>query len=106
MSKIILATSLIFFLGPLSANSGNWCKVVYNKDTTEGNLESQISKCRNSDNMFLAINSRFSNAGHLLNSMIAENCDLNREVIVTQPRPGDPYFTGVSEYRSHKLREN
>ena len=107
MSKIILTTLLIFFFFvPLGVKSGNWCKVVYIKDTTEGNLESQISKCRNSDNMFLAIDSRFSNAGHLLNSMIAENCDLNREVITTQPRPGDPYFTGVCEYRSHKLREN
>ena len=107
MRKIILIIPLIlFFFIPVSVKSGNWCKVVYNKDTSDGSLEAQLSKCRNSDNMFLAINSGYSNAGHLLNSMIAENCDLNREVITTQPRPGDPYFTSVCEYRSHKLREN
>ncbi len=94
----------LFCYIPFNAKSGNWCKVVYNKDTTEGNLQNQLSKCKNSDNMFLAINSGFSNAGHLLNSMIAQNCDLNREVVITQPRTGDPYFTGVCEYRRHNLR--
>ena len=104
MSKIILATSLIFFLVPLSANSGNWCKVVYSQKTSDGQLKKQFSKCKNSDNLFIAIDSSFLNAGHLLNSMIAENCDLRREVISTLPRKSDPYFTAVCEFRRNLLR--
>ena len=107
MSKIFFILLFIIYLnGPFEAKSRNWCKIVYNKDTSEGNLQSQLSKCKNSDNMFLAINSGFANAGHLLNSIIAEKCDLSRTVITTQPRSGDPYFTCVCEYRSHNLRLN
>ncbi|MEE2695269.1 MAG: hypothetical protein VX976_02805 [Pseudomonadota bacterium] len=71
---------------------------------TEGQLEAQISKCKNSDNFFLAIHTSYQNAGHLLNSLIAENCDVRREIISTEPRKGDPYFSAVCEYRRHKIR--
>ena len=54
-------------------------------------------------NLFIAIHSGFQNAGHLLNSMIAENCDMRRNVLSTQPRSDDPYFTAVCEFRKHLL---
>ncbi|MFL2660876.1 MAG: hypothetical protein ACJ0G4_02900 [Alphaproteobacteria bacterium] len=105
MRKLFLTILVtLFFCIPFNVRPGNWCKVIYNKDTSEGNLQNQLSKCKNSDNMFLAINSGFANAGHLLNSMVAENCDLNRKVIITKPRSGDPYFTSVCEFRRHNLR--
>ena len=86
------------------ALTASWCKVIYDKETSSGNLNSQISKCKNSDNMFIAIHSDFFNAGHLLNSLIAENCDLRKNIIPTKPRTGDPYFTSVCEHRKHVLR--
>ena len=42
--------------------------------------------------------------GGNLNSMIAENCDIRRNVLSTQPRSDDPYFTAVCEFRKHLLR--
>ena len=103
--KIILF-ALIFFIGFNFNNvrSANWCKIVYNQNTSEGMIKEDLAKCRNSDNLFVAIHSGFQNAGHLLNSMIAENCDIRRNVISTQPRSGDPYFTAVCEFRRHLLR--
>ena len=86
------------------AYAANWCKVIYDKQMTEGQLQTQISKCKNSDNFFLAIHTSYQNAGHLLNSLIAENCDVRREIISTEPRKGDPYFSAVCEYRRHKIR--
>lgn len=84
--------------------AGNWCKVVYSQKTSEGQLKSQLSKCKNSDNIFIAIDSGFLNSGNLLNSMIAENCDLRRKVITSFPRKSDPYFTAVCEFRRNSLR--
>ena len=85
-------------------SSAHWCKVIYNQGTTDGQISKQISSCKNSDNLFIAIHSGFQNAGHLLNSMIAENCDIKRNIISTIPRNGDPYFTAVCEFRRHILR--
>ncbi len=98
----LLIIVLIVKISELSAAS--WCKVIYNQETSDGQLKSQMSKCKNSDNLFLAIHSGFYNAGHLLNSMIAENCDLRRNILSIYPRQGDPYFTAVCEYRLHSLR--
>jgi len=104
----ILFLKLILFVIFLNINnqvsSAGWCKVIYNQETSEGKLESQLSKCKNSDNLFLAIHSGFFNAGHLMNSMIAENCDIRRNILITKPRQSDPYFTAVCEYRVHSLR--
>ena len=103
--KIILF--LVFsFLGSYSINtfSAHWCKVVYNQNTSDGKIKEDLAKCKNSDNLFIAIHSGFQNAGHLLNSMIAENCDIRRNVLSTQPRSDDPYFTAVCEFRKHLLR--
>ena len=103
--KIILF--LVFsFLGSYSSNtfSAHWCKVVYNQNTSDGKIKEDLAKCKNSDNLFIAIHSGFQNAGHLLNSMIAENCDIRRNVLSTQPRSDDPYFTAVCEFRKHSLR--
>lgn len=103
--KIILF--LVFlFLGSYSNKtfSAHWCKVVYNQNTSDGKIMEDLAKCKNSDNLFIAIHSGFQNAGHLLNSMIAENCDIRRNVLSTQPRSNDPYFTAVCEFRNHLLR--
>ena len=97
---------VLFFLGSYSTNtfSANWCKVVYNQNTSDGKIKEELAKCKNSDNLFIAIHSGFQNAGHLLNSMIAENCDIRRNVLSTEPRSGDPYFSAVCEFRKHLLR--
>ena len=87
-----------------TVHSANWCKVIYNQNISEGEIKEKLAKCKISDNIFIAIHSSFQNAGHLLNSMIAENCDIRRNVLSTQPRSGDPYFTAVCEFRRHLLR--
>ena len=71
---------------------------------TDGELMAQLSKCKNSDNVFIAIHTSFQNSGHLLNSLVAEYCDMRRNIISTNPRNGDPYFTVVCEFRRHILR--
>ena len=103
--KIILFL-VFFFLGSYSNKtfSAHWCKVVYNQNTSDGKIKEDLAKCKNSDNLFIAIHSGFQNAGHLVNSMIAENCDIRRNVLSTQPRSDDPYFTAVCEFRKHLLR--
>ena len=47
--KIILFT--FFSLGSSESIAGNWCKAIYTKDISEGDFQTQISKC-NSDNFF------------------------------------------------------
>ena len=88
--KILISSFLIFFSEHVDAKS--WCKAIYNQNILPGELQKQINKCRNSDNFFLAIHSSYKNAGHLLNSMVAEYCDLNRRLLRTEPREGDPFF--------------
>ena len=100
--KILIVFIIFFNSNILSAAS--WCKVVYTQEISDGELKNQLSKCKTSDNLFLAIHAGFLNAGHLLNSMVAENCDLRRNIISTKPRKGDPFFTAVCEYRAHSLR--
>ena len=102
LNSVLLFVTLVLNFN--HSHSGNWCKVIYSKQTSEGKLKDQLSKCKNSDNIFMAIDSSFINSGHLLNSMIAENCDLRREVITTIPRKSDPYFTAVCEFRRNFLR--
>ena len=70
-------TLLLFSISNLSAG---WCKVVYNIKF-RGEIENQIKKCRNSDNFYLAIHSSYQNSGHLVNSFIAEYCDLRRRTL-------------------------
>ena len=40
-----------------------------------------------------------------INSFIAEYCDLRKQIITTNPRDGDPYFTVVCEFRRNNLRK-
>ncbi len=96
----------IFILLANVSFAGNWCKAIYNQNITEGDFQEQISKCRNSDNFFLAIHTSYNNSGHLLNSLISEFCDLRRNIVRSEPRAGDPYFTVVCEFRRHYLRKN
>ena len=102
--KIILFTFLV--LGSSEGIAGNWCKAIYTKDISEGDFQAQISKCKNSDNFFLAIHTSYNNSGHLLNSLISELCDLRRNIVRSEPRQNDPYFTVVCEFRRHYLRKN
>tara|TARA_B100000131_G_scaffold112929_1_gene110069 strand:+ start:212 stop:529 length:318 start_codon:yes stop_codon:yes gene_type:complete len=88
-----------------TVESGNWCKVIYSKEISEGDFQKQISKCKNSDNFFLAIHNSYANAGNLLNTFIAELCDLRKTVIKSEPLKGDPFYSSVCEFRKHFLRE-
>ena len=100
---IIIILKVIIVSKPLLA--GNWCKAVYSIEMTQGELKEQISKCRTSDNFFLAIHNSYSNAGNLLNSFIAERCNLNRRIITSSANEKDPYFSMVCEYSKNFLRE-
>ncbi len=88
-----------------TVQSGNWCKVIYSKEISDGDLKKQISKCKNSDNFFLAIHNSYANAGNLLNTLIAELCDLRKTVLKSEPVKGDPFYSSVCEFRKHFLRE-
>ena len=66
MKFIYLILAFIFLFK--GAESGHWCKVIYNKESKIGELKKQLTKCKNSDNIFIAIHSEFLNSGHLLNS--------------------------------------
>ena len=103
MRILIILVTFLITANELSA--GSWCKAVYNKDVSDGELSKQIKKCRNSDNFFLAIHSYYQNSSHLANSFIAEYCDLRKQIITTNPRDGDPYFTIVCEFRRNNLRK-
>ena len=96
---------VIFIISTNESNAGSWCKAIYNKDISEGEINKQVKKCRNSDNFFLAIHSYYQNSGHLVNSFIAEYCDLRKQIITTNPMDGDPYFTVVCEFRRNSLRK-
>ena len=52
--KILNFLIIFFFLAFTfsNVNSGNWCKVIYNEEISPGDLQKQISKCKNSDNFF------------------------------------------------------
>ena len=106
MRKMFFSIFLVFclFITVKNAKSANWCKVIYNQDMNGGQMQAQLTKCKNSDNVFFAIHTGFQNAGHLINSLVAEYCDLRRNIISTNPRNGDPYFTAVCEFRRHILR--
>ena len=103
MKIFFVLTILIFNFSDLRA--GNWCKAIYHVDIEEGELNRQISKCKNSDNFFLAIHTTYKNSGHLINSLIAQYCDIRRQIIKTNPREGDPFFTVVCEFRKNKIRK-
>jgi len=106
--KVGIKISLFVFLVLTSYEclAGNWCKAIYTRDISEGDFQAQISKCKNSDNFFLAIHTSYNNSGHLLNSLISELCDLRKNIVRSEPRPNDPYFTVVCEFRRHYLRKN
>lgn len=100
---VVVLIALTFKFNDLRA--GNWCKAVYKVDIEEGEFNRQISKCKNSDNFFLAVHTRYKNSGHLINALIAQYCDIRRQIITTNPREGDPFFTVVCEFRKNKIRK-
>ncbi|MBD22114.1 MAG: hypothetical protein CL572_05900 [Alphaproteobacteria bacterium] len=107
MNIVFKITFFIFLIFQAHQSfAGNWCKAIYNKDITQGDFQAQISKCKNTDNFFLAIHTSYNNSGHLLNSLISELCDLRRNILKSEPRAGDPYFTVVCEFRRHYIRKN
>ena len=105
MKKLVVIFFIFILLVNNVALSRNWCKAIYSENISPGGLQEQINKCKNSDNFFLAIHTSYKNAGHLLNGFVGQYCDLNRGVIRSEPRKGDPYFSIVCEFRRHFLRK-
>ena len=103
--KVFLTFIFFSLFMTQKSNSASWCKVIYEKNIEPGDLQKQINKCKNSDNFFIAIHTSYLNAGHLLNTFVAELCDLNREILSTEPRTGDPYYSAVCEFRRHFIRD-
>ena len=52
--SLVIFIVLILNFSFKSATSRSWCKAVYMQDTLPGELQKQISKCKNSDNFFFS----------------------------------------------------
>ena len=88
--------------------SANWCKAIYpfSKEAFDGDFHKQLSLCKNNDNLFLSIHSRYDNALHLLHTSIASFCDLSKQVIKSEVKKNDSsFYSSVCVFRRHKLRE-
>ena len=88
--------------------SATWCKAIYpySKEAFDGNFQKQLSICKNNDNAFISIHSKYDNALHLLHATIANFCDLSKKVIKSVSSSNvDSYFSAVCVFRRHNLRE-
>ena len=45
----ILTVFLMLLVLISELKAGSWCKAVYNKDVSDGEMKKQIKKCRNTD---------------------------------------------------------
>lgn len=98
---------IVFFLFFKNSHSANWCKAIYkySDEAFDGNFQNQLSLCKNSDNLFVSISSKYKNSAHLLNATIANFCDLNRNIIKSESQNSDQsYFSAVCVFRKHNLR--
>ena len=93
-----------------NAEPGTWCKAVYpykEGQFYENEFQKQLQICKNNDNLFISISKKYTNASHLINAAIANYCDLNRQVLKSEPyNENDSCFSAVSVFRKHFLREN
>lgn len=103
----VIILFFIFFLTD-SALPATWCKAIYpySKEANDGKFQKQLSLCRNADNLFISIHTKYENAQHLLNASIANFCDLNRQIIVSSPEKANLYFSAVCVFKRHSLRVN
>ena len=102
---VVILLTLVFSRYSFAAT---WCKAIYqfSAEASDGNFNKQLDLCKNSDNIFISISSKYLNSMQLLHASIANFCDLNRQVIKTQSRKGDDSFHSVAcVFKRHKLRK-
>ena len=103
---------ILLILVSINKNSeaGTWCKAVYpykEGQFYENEFQKQLQICKNNDNLFISISKKYTNASHLINAAIANYCDLNRQVLKSEPHnENDSFFSAVCVFRKHYLREN
>ena len=64
--KLFLLLVFLFFFSTESF-SGTWCKAVYpyTESHEDGEFEKQLSLCKNNDNLFVSIHSKYKNSRNL-----------------------------------------
>ena len=107
--KNLVIILFINFFYVSTVNSATWCKAIYpySSEAFDGHFQKQLSVCKNSDNLFISIHSKYKNSQHLLNASIANFCDLNRQVVIskTEKDPEESYNSAVCVFKRHILRE-
>ena len=107
--KNLVILSFLNFFYVTTGNSATWCKAIYpySSEAFDGDFQKQLSVCKNSDNLFISIHSKYKNSQHLLNASIANFCDLNRQIVVskTKKAPEEHYNSAVCVFKRHILRE-
>ena len=108
MKKILILLILINI--NKNTEAGTWCKAVYSYKEGqfyENEFQKQLQICKNNDNLFISISKKYNNASHLINAAVANYCDLNRQVLKSEPQDeNDSFFSAVCVFRRHFLREN
>ena len=105
--KFILFLVFFILISPNHSFSGIWCKAVYpyTESHEDGEFQKQLSLCKNSDNLFVSIHSKYKNAKNLLLASIANFCDLNKQVVINEKKGQDSYYSAVCSFRRHYLRD-
>lgn len=106
--RLFIIILITFFLSKKST-SATWCKAVYkfSAEASDGNFNKQLDLCKNSDNVFISISSKYLNSLQLLHASIANFCDLNRQVIKTQSKKNNVNFHSVAcVFKRHTLRKD
>lgn len=106
MRLFLLSTFFLIFVCFHSLYAGQWCKAIYpySENALDGEFQKQLSICRNSDNLFLSIHSGYKNAQHLLNASIANYCDLNKKIVISEPKQNSLFYSSVCVFKKHFLR--
>ena len=89
--------------------SASWCKAIYpySKEAFDGNFQKQLSLCKNTDNVFISIHSKYDNALHLLHASIANFCDLTKQIVKSESKiHNDSFYSAVCVYKRHNLRKD
>ena len=109
MKSICVTSFALIIMFYSQGFSGTWCKAVYpykEGNFYENEFQKQLQICKNNDNLFISINKQYTNASHLINAAIANYCDLNREILKSEPfNENDSFFSAVCTFRRHFLRE-
>ena len=104
--KLFIIIFLTFFILESSV-AATWCKAVYqfSVEASDGNFNKQLDLCRNNDNVFISISSKYINSMQLLNASIANFCDLNRQVVKTESQNKDAFHSVACVFKRHILRK-